>query len=52
MSATYERPSFREIGSVRDLTQQGPFNKVGTAQDAFTMITNGVIIGSLVTPGG
>ena len=44
---SYERPEIREIGSVREFTEQ-TFNKVGTTEDAFTTITNGIVIGSLV----
>jgi len=47
VAATYERPHFREIGSVRDLTLQH-FNKIGSTPDVYTAITNGVVIGSLV----
>jgi hypothetical protein len=43
----YDRPAIREIGSVQELTQQ-TFNKIGVLPDAFTVITNGAIIGSLV----
>ena len=44
---TYEKPQVRDIGSVRELTLQ-TFNKIGGLPDAFTVITNGVVIGSLV----
>lgn len=44
----YERPQIRDLGSVRELTQ-GTFNKVGSTADTFTVITNGIVIGSLVT---
>jgi hypothetical protein len=44
---TYERPQFREIGSVKDLTF-GTVNKVGAAADIFTALTNGIVIGSIV----
>ena len=43
----YERPQIRELGSVTELTK-GTFNKVGTTADSFTVITNGIVIGSLV----
>jgi hypothetical protein len=43
----YEAPKVRDLGSVRDLTL-GTFNKVGTTADEFTVITNGIVIGSLV----
>ena len=46
--STYERPQIRELGSVRDLTRG--FNKVGQAQDDFTVVTQGIIIGSVVNP--
>ena len=51
MTKKYDRPELREVGSVRDLTKQG-FNKVGNTPDAFTQITNGAVIGSLVSPPG
>jgi len=44
---TYEKPQVREIGSVRELTLQ-TFNKIGALPDAFTVITGGAVIGSLV----
>jgi hypothetical protein len=43
----YEAPQLREIGSVRELTEQ-IFNKVGSTPDAFTAITGGAVVGSLV----
>jgi hypothetical protein len=43
----YERPQFRDVGSVHELTLQ-QYNKVGRTEDAYTLISNGVIIGSLV----
>lgn len=47
MTKSYHRPQIDEIGAVRDLTQQ-TFNKIGALPDAFTVITNGAIVGSLV----
>ena len=47
MSKTYESPTVTDLGSLRDLTEQ-TFNKVGTTPDSFTVITNGIVIGSLV----
>ena len=47
MSKSYEKPALRDVGTLQDLTE-GTFNKVGTPSDAFTAITNGVVIGSLV----
>jgi hypothetical protein len=44
---SYEKPQVREIGSVRELTLQ-TFNKIGALPDAFTVITGGAVIGSLV----
>jgi hypothetical protein len=44
----YETPAVNDLGSLRELTQQ-TFNKVGTTPDTFTTITNGVVIGSLVS---
>jgi hypothetical protein len=48
MMESYEKPTLRDFGSVEELTAQ-TFNKVGTTSDAFTTITNGIVIGSLVT---
>lgn len=48
MSKQYEAPAFRELGTLQELTAQ-TFNKVGTTEDTFTVITNGIVIGSLVT---
>ena len=48
MAKNYEKPVLREIGSLEEMTEQ-TFNKVGSTADAFTAITNGVVIGSLVT---
>jgi hypothetical protein len=47
MSKQYETPAFRELGTLEELTA-GTFNKVGTTEDTFTVITNGIVIGSLV----
>lgn len=44
---SYEDPSVKVIGSVRDLTQ-APGNKVGSNPDAFSAVTNGAIVGSIV----
>ena len=44
----YEPPTLRELGSIRELTQQH-FNKIGSTPDAFTVTTAGVVIGSLVS---
>lgn len=44
----YEKPSISELGSLTELTEQ-TMNKVGTASDIFTQLTNGVVIGSLVS---
>ena len=49
MKKSYEAPNVVVLGSLEELTEQ-PFNKVGTAPDAFTFITNGQVIGSLVPP--
>ena len=43
----YEKPAVRDLGSLAEMTEQ-TFNKVGTATDIFTQLTNGVVIGSLV----
>ncbi len=47
MSENYEKPELRELGTVDEMTE-GTFNKVGTTSDSFTVITNGIVIGSLV----
>jgi hypothetical protein len=46
MKKPYEAPAVRELGSLRDLTEQ-LFNKVGTTPDLLSTIENG-IVGSLV----
>jgi hypothetical protein len=46
--STYETPTVKDLGSLRELTEQS-FNKVGRTPDSFTQITNGVVIGSLVS---
>lgn len=46
---SYEPPRFKELGSLKDLTA-GSFNKVGQTPDSFTAVTNGIVIGSLVSP--
>lgn len=43
----YEQPTIRELGSLNDLTQQ-QYNKIGTATDIYSTLTNGAVIGSLV----
>ena len=48
MGESYETPEIRDIGSIRELTE-GTFNKVGATADVFTAVTNGIVIGSLVT---
>lgn len=48
MAGAYETPEVRDLGSLEDLTA-GTFNKVGTTEDTFTVITNGIVIGSLVS---
>ena len=45
----YEPPVVREIGSLKDLTQQS-FNKIGTSPDVLTAV-NEAVIGSF-TPIG
>ncbi|HEX8067151.1 MAG TPA: lasso RiPP family leader peptide-containing protein [Thermoleophilaceae bacterium] len=47
-SNAYEAPKVDDLGTLRDLTEQS-FNKVGSTPDSFTAITNGVVIGSLVS---
>jgi hypothetical protein len=49
MSKQYEAPDLRELGSLKDLTR-GSFNKVGQANDIYTQLTQGAVIGSLVPP--
>ncbi|MFL5780462.1 MAG: lasso RiPP family leader peptide-containing protein [Thermoleophilaceae bacterium] len=48
MTTDYEAPAVRDLGSLTELTAQ-TFNKVGTTPDTFTQITNGAVIGSLVS---
>jgi len=48
MSDSYEVPTVQDLGSLEEMTEQ-TFNKVGTTEDTFTTITNGIVIGSLVT---
>lgn len=43
----YESPELREIGSVEELTEQ-TVNKVGSTPDAFTAITGGAVVGSVI----
>lgn len=43
----YEKPQVKDLGDLIELTQ-GTLNKVGTASDVFTAITNGIVIGSVV----
>ncbi len=43
----YEAPSVKDLGSLTEMTEQ-QFNKVGTAPDVFTGITNGIVTGDLV----
>jgi hypothetical protein len=45
---TYEKPTLTDLGSLEELTE-GTFNKVGTTADTFTTVTNGIVIGSLVS---
>lgn len=47
MKRNYEVPEIRELGSLQELTQQ-TMNKVGKTPDAFTAITGGVVVGSLI----
>ena len=46
-TSRYQRPEIKDLGSVRELTQQ-TLNKVGSTADVFTTITNGIVIGSVV----
>lgn len=48
MTKDYEAPAVKDLGSLTELTAQS-FNKVGSNPDAFTVITNGIVIGSLVS---
>lgn len=48
MKAGYEPPSVRDLGTLVKMTEQ-TFNKVGHSPDVFTNLTNGVVIGSLVS---
>ena len=48
MSSKYEVPTVQDLGSLEEMTEQS-LNKVGPTEDAFTQITNGIVIGSVVT---
>lgn len=48
MDKQYVAPAIRELGTLEELTLQ-TFNKVGSASDIFTTLTNGIVIGSLVS---
>jgi hypothetical protein len=43
---TYVSPAIKTLGSLADLTLA--FNKVGSASDAYSAITDGVIVGTVV----
>jgi hypothetical protein len=47
MRKNYDKPVLADVGTLEELTE-GTFNKVGTTEDTFTVITNGIVIGSLV----
>ena len=47
-SKSYDTPTVKDLGSLEELTA-GTFNKVGSAPDTFTAVTNGIVIGSLVS---
>jgi len=47
MKEQYEAPVLVPLGSVHDLTLS-PFNKIGSAADKYTAVTNGQIVGSIV----
>ncbi len=47
----YEKPELRELGSLEQLTKQ-QFNKIGGTPDIYTVVTNGVVVGSLVPYNG
>ena len=49
MKKQYEAPEIRELGSLKELTQQS-FNKVGRGSDMFGQVANSVVISSLVGP--
>ena len=44
----YEAPTVKTLGTVAELTEA--FNKVGLNDDTFTAVTNGAIVGSIVSP--
>ena len=48
MKREYRAPELRELGSLQQLTEQ-TFNKVGKQPDTFTTVTQGVVVGSLVS---
>jgi len=47
MEDSYIAPTLTRLGSVHDLTLQR-FNKIGVANDVYTALTNGAVVGSLV----
>ena len=47
-STVWESPEITDLGSLPEMTAQ-TFNKVGTTPDVFTAVTNGIVVGSLVT---
>ena len=47
MPISYEVPTVQDLGSLEEMTEQ-TFNKVGTTEDIFTQLTNGIVIGSIV----
>ena len=47
MSSNYEVPTVQDLGSLEEMTEQ-TLNKVGSTEDIFTAVTNGIVIGSVV----
>jgi hypothetical protein len=43
----YSAPELKEIGSIEELTEQ-KVNKIGTVDDAYTALTGGTVVGSVV----
>jgi hypothetical protein len=51
MGKPYWTPTVGTLGTVEELTEQN-YNKVGSAEDSFTQLTNGIVVGSLRPPSG
>jgi hypothetical protein len=43
----YHAPTIRALGSVVEMTEQQKLNKIGSANDSFTAITGGALVGDI-----